>query len=108
MIAIMAGAALQLWRGRLDESRPMLWILMLGFPFPYIATTAGWAVSEFGRQPWLVFGLIRTAHGASPMVHAGHTAFTTLGFAGLYTVLSFIFLYLVGREIAHGPSSHHA
>ena len=108
MIAVMGLAVLQLWRKRLDESRAMLWVLMLAFPFPYIATTAGWAVAEFGRQPWLIYGLFRTAQGGSPLVHAGHTAFTTLGFAGIFVVLSMLFLYLIGREIAHGPSSHQA
>jgi cytochrome d ubiquinol oxidase subunit I len=44
----------------------MLWTLMLAFPFPYIATTAGWMTAELGRQPWLVYGLMRTADGASP------------------------------------------
>ena len=105
MIAVMGLAALLLWRGRLEDNRAMLWVLMLAFPFPYIATTAGWAVAEFGRQPWLIYGVLRTAQGASPTVHAGYTAFTTLGFAGIFTVLSFLFLYLIGREIAHGPAA---
>ena len=108
MIAVMALAALLLWRGRLDANRPMLWVLMLAFPFPYIATTAGWAVAEFGRQPWLIYGLLRTAQGGSPTVHAGQTAFTTLGFAGIFVVLGLLFFYLIGREIAHGPASHQA
>jgi len=108
MIAIMGLAALLLWRGRLEGTRPMLWVLMLAFPFPYIATTAGWAVAEFGRQPWLIYGLLRTAQGASPTVHAGQTAFTTLGFAGIFVVLGLLFLYLIGREIAHGPAGHQA
>ena len=106
MIALMGMAALLLWRGRLDGARPLLWLLMLAFPFPYIATTAGWAVAEFGRQPWLVYGLLRTDQGASPTVHAGQTAFTTLGFAGIFVVLSVLWLFLVGRELAHGPESH--
>ena len=108
MIAVMALAALLLWRGKLDANRPMLWVLMLAFPFPYIATTAGWAVAEFGRQPWLIYGLLRTAQGGSPTVHAGQTAFTTLGFAGIFVVLGLLFFYLIGREIAHGPASHQA
>jgi cytochrome bd ubiquinol oxidase subunit I len=108
MIAVMGLAALLLWRRRLEGSRAMLWVLMLAFPFPYIATTAGWAVAEFGRQPWLIYGLLRTGQGGSPLVHAGHTAFTTLGFAGIFFVLGLLFLYLIGREIAHGPSSSHA
>ena len=59
--------------------------------------------AELGRQPWLVYGLLRTAEGASPTVHSGTTLFTTLGFAGLYLVLGVLFLSLVGREISHGP-----
>ena len=106
MIALMALAAFLLWRGRLDGNRPVLWVLMLAFPFPYIATTAGWAVAEFGRQPWLIYGLLRTTQGGSPTVNAGNTAFTTLGFAGIFVVLTILWLFLIGRELAHGPESH--
>jgi cytochrome d ubiquinol oxidase subunit I len=81
----------------------MLWVLMLAFPFPYIATTAGWMTAELGRQPWIVYGLMRTADGASPTVHSGTTLFTLLGFCGLYFVLGVLFLFLIGREISHGP-----
>jgi cytochrome d ubiquinol oxidase subunit I len=104
-IALMGIAVLLLWRGKLAASRPMLWILMLAFPFPYIATTAGWMVAELGRQPWLIYGLQRTFHGASPNVSAGNVAFTTLGFTGMYFVLGLLFLYLVMREIERGPGS---
>lgn len=102
-IAVMALAALLLWRGRLGSARFMLWILTLAFPFPFIANTAGWMTAELGRQPWLVYGLMRTAEGGSPTVHAGATLFTTLGFAGLYFVLGVLFLGLVAKEIGHGP-----
>ncbi len=106
-IGLLALAALQLWRGRLDTSRPLLWALMLAIPFPYIATTAGWMTAELGRQPWLVYGLLRTAQGTSPRVSAGNTLFTLIGFAGLYLVMGILFLYLVGREVAHGPGGSH-
>jgi cytochrome d ubiquinol oxidase subunit I len=86
----------------------MLWILMLAFPFPYIANTAGWMTAELGRQPWLIYGLFRTAQGASPTVHSGTVLFTLMGFCGLYLVLGLLFLFLVGREIAHGPGPHEA
>jgi cytochrome d ubiquinol oxidase subunit I len=102
-IAVMGVAALLLWRRRLETTRPMLWVLMLAFPFPYIATTAGWMTAELGRQPWLVYGLQRTIHGTSPKVSGGNVAFTTLGFMGLYLVLGLLFLYLVSREVSHGP-----
>lgn len=102
-ILLMGLSALLLWRGKLSQSRPVLWVLMLAFPFPFIANTAGWMTAEFGRQPWLVYGLMRTAEGASPTVHSGAALFTTLGFAGLYFVLGVLFLWLVAREVAAGP-----
>jgi len=102
-IALMGLAALLLPGGRLMRARPLLWVLMLAFPFPFIANSAGWVVAEFGRQPWLVYGLMRTADGTSRLVHPGQTVFTSLGFAGLYFVLGLLFLFLVGREVNHGP-----
>jgi cytochrome d ubiquinol oxidase subunit I len=72
-------------------------------PFPYIANTAGWITAEIGRQPWLVYSLMRTADGYSKTVSAGNGMFTLLGFMGMYTVLAILFLFLVRREIEHGP-----
>ncbi len=102
-IGLMALATIQLWRGTLARNRPMLWALALAFPFPYIANTAGWLTAELGRQPWVVHGLLRTADAASPLVHAGTTLFTLLGFAGLYLLLGLLFVFLIVRELAHGP-----
>jgi len=104
-ILVMGTAAVLLWRRRLEASRPMLWVLMLAFPFPYIATTAGWMSAELGRQPWLVYGILRTVDGTSPTVSGGNAAFSTLGFMGLYLVLGVVFLYLVLRQIGHGPAA---
>lgn len=103
MIALLALAVLQLLRGRLERSRPVLWALALAFPFPYVANTAGWMTAELGRQPWLVYGLFRTAQGASPRVHAGNAIFSLVGFAGLYLVLGLLYVFLMGREVVHGP-----
>jgi len=100
---VMLVSGFLLWKGRLFESRPILWVLMLAAPFPYIANTFGWMTTELGRQPFLVYGLLRTADGSSQVVSAGNTIFTLLGFMGLYTVLSILFLFLVRREIEHGP-----
>jgi cytochrome bd ubiquinol oxidase subunit I len=102
-IAVMVLAALMLWRGKLYHSRGMLWTLMLCVPLPYIANTAGWMTAELGRQPWLIYGLMRTAHGVSPQVGAGNAWFTLIGFMGLYTVLGILWLFLVYREIERGP-----
>jgi cytochrome bd ubiquinol oxidase subunit I len=102
-IAIMVIAACLLWRGSLFRARWMLWVLLLSLPFPYIANTAGWMTAEIGRQPWLVYGLMRTADGYSKLVSAGNGLFTLLGFMGMYMVLGILFLFLVRREIENGP-----
>jgi cytochrome bd ubiquinol oxidase subunit I len=100
-------AALLLWRRLLFKWRWMLWVLLLVMPFPYIANEAGWVVAEVGRQPWVIYGLMRTTEAASPNVAAGETLFTLIGFAGMYLALGVLFLYLVLREIAIGPGSGH-
>jgi cytochrome d ubiquinol oxidase subunit I len=102
-ILLMAYAVFQDWRGRLGSNTWLLWVLMLAFPFPYIANTLGWMTAELGRQPWLVYGLFRTRDGYSKMVTNGDTIFTLIGFIGLYFVLGLLFLFLTGREIGHGP-----
>jgi cytochrome d ubiquinol oxidase subunit I len=94
-----------LWRGRLFTTRWLLWFLMLLAPFPYIATTAGWMTTELGRQPWLVYGLFRTAEGASPLVHSGNAIFSLLGFLGLYLLLGLLFVLLFVGTILRGPTT---
>jgi cytochrome d ubiquinol oxidase subunit I len=105
MVAVMGLSVLFLWRGRLYSSAPLLWTLMLSIPFPYIATTAGWMTAELGRQPWLIYGLMRTINGASPNVSAGNGLFSLLGFMGMYMVLGILFLFMVAREVGHGPEA---
>ncbi len=102
-IAVMALGIFLLWRKKLFETRWALWIIMLSLPFPYIANTAGWLTAEVGRQPWLVYGLLRTSEGYSKTVSAGNGLFTLLGFMGIYAVLTIFFLFLMYREISHGP-----
>jgi cytochrome d ubiquinol oxidase subunit I len=102
-IAVTALAFILLRRGRLFEAKPMLWILLLLTPFGFVANTAGWMVAELGRQPWLVYGLVRTTEGASPQVSSGNAIFTLIGFMGMYTLLAILWLFLQHREIALGP-----
>jgi len=104
-IGVMSLAAFLLWRKKLDDSRPVLWLLMFLLPFPYIANTTGWLTAELGRQPWLVYGLLPTRAGASAHVSAGNALFTLLGFMGLYAALSALFLVLVLRKIRNGPEA---
>jgi cytochrome d ubiquinol oxidase subunit I len=102
-VLLMLVAALLLWRKKLFTTRWVLWPLMLSFPLPYIANTAGWMTAEIGRQPWLIYGLMRTATGYSTEVSGGNALFTLLGFMGLYVLLSILFIILIYREISQGP-----
>lgn len=104
-VGIMLIAAVLLFLRRLPRARWMLWILMLAMPFPYIANEAGWTTTEVGRQPWIVYGLMRTAEATSPNVVAGEVIFTTIGFAGMYFIIGLLFMLLVLRQIALGPES---
>ena len=103
-IGLMSFAAFLLFRKKLFEKRWVLWLIMFFVPLPYIANTAGWMTAELGRQPYLVYKLLRTVEGASPTVSAGNTLFTFLGFIGLYFLLGLLFLLLVGRIINQGPA----
>jgi cytochrome bd ubiquinol oxidase subunit I len=103
-LAIMGLALLLLWRHRLFQTRWMLWVLMLATPFPFIANTAGWFTTELGRQPWVVFGLLRTVHGSSPILSTGNILFTLIGFAGMYLLLGLLYVLLVVFEALLGPT----
>ena len=96
-------SAFLLWRKRLESTRLVLWALLLSFPLPYIANTAGWMTAELGRQPWLIYGLMRTSEGYSNTVSASNGLFTLLGFMGLYALLGLLFTVLIYREISTGP-----
>jgi cytochrome d ubiquinol oxidase subunit I len=102
-VLLMTVAGFLLWRNRLFSARWALWALLLSFPLPYIANTAGWMTAELGRQPWLIYGLMRTSEGYSNMVSASNGLFTLLGFMGLYALLGLLFTVLIYREISNGP-----
>ncbi|MEO7020694.1 MAG: cytochrome ubiquinol oxidase subunit I [Ktedonobacteraceae bacterium] len=104
-LGIMALALLLFWRKRqLFERRWMLWILMLATPFPFIANTAGWFTAELGRQPWVVFGMMRTNTGSSLVVSSGNVIFTLLGFLGSYLLLGLLYVLLIVHEGLRGPA----
>jgi cytochrome bd ubiquinol oxidase subunit I len=72
-------------------------------PFPYIASEAGWVVTEVGRQPWIIYGVMKTADGISGNIAQGEVIFTLIGFLGMYAMLGFFLVWLVLREIGGGP-----
>ena len=101
-IGLMFLASFLLWRKKLFQTKWVLWAILFAVPFPYITNIAGWYTVELGRQPWLVYNLLETVHGASPTVSSGNTLFTLLGFIGLYILLGLLFLLLVGKIIYKG------
>lgn len=107
-IGVMVLAAFQLTRKQLFQTKWLLWAFLFLIPFPYIANITGWYTAELGRQPWLVYDLLRTADGASPTVSSGNTLFTLMGFVGLYALLGMLFAILVGKIIYHGPEPKHS
>jgi cytochrome bd ubiquinol oxidase subunit I len=102
-IGIMLLSVVYLVCGKLYDQRWLLWILMCSLPFPFIANTAGWMTAEFGRQPWIIYNLMRTAEGYSEHVSTGNAGFTLLGFMGMYAFISILFLFMMFRIIGAGP-----
>jgi len=92
-----------LWRGTLHEQRWLLQILRWSWPLPLAACTLGWMAAEVGRQPWIVYGLLRTQDAVSKVVTAGEILFSILMFGVVYALLGALWLFLLYRKVQHGP-----
>jgi cytochrome d ubiquinol oxidase subunit I len=107
-IALMAWAAWRLYRGSLHQDRKTLWALVLSIPLPVAACQLGWVAAEVGRQPWIVYGLLRTDQAHSPTVTAAEIAFS-LGLFGLvYLALGALWLTMMVRKARISPAAHAA
>jgi cytochrome d ubiquinol oxidase subunit I len=91
------------WRGTLFNQRWMLWIFVFSVLLPQIANQIGWITAEVGRQPWIVYGLLRTSEGLSKAVEAGQVWFSLILFTIIYIGLFILFIYLLNEKIQHGP-----
>lgn len=91
------------WGRRLWTTRWVLWLLVISIFITQVATQTGWWTAEFGRQPWIVWDLLRTAEAVSPVLDTGQVLFSLLMFVALYTVLFGLFIYLLNEKIQHGP-----
>jgi cytochrome d ubiquinol oxidase subunit I len=103
MLLVMLLAVLAWWRGRLERWRWLLLALIVVTPAPLIAVQLGWATAEIGRQPWIVYGLMRTVDGVSPIVSAPEVLVSLVGFGVVYLVLAVLWLFLVRRAVLTGP-----
>ena len=103
LIAITLFACYQWQRKRLFENRWLLWAFVFAVFLPQIGNQAGWFAAEMGRQPWVVYGLLRTSDALSKVVTANQVWFSLIMFAFIYTLLFALFIYLLLKEIKHGP-----
>jgi cytochrome d ubiquinol oxidase subunit I len=103
-LIVLAGGVL-LWRGRLEQVRWWQRAMVLAVPLPMIAIQLGWMTAEVGRQPWIVYGLLRTRDAVSKVVPASHVLFSIVLFSVIYALLGALWLYLLRKEIVHGPAS---
>lgn len=103
LIVLTIVACFQWYRGKLFESKGLLWVFSFAVILPQIANQVGWFAAEMGRQPWVVYGLLRTSDALSKSVTANQVLFSLILFFIVYTILLLLFLYLLNKKIKHGP-----
>ncbi|PTY08687.1 cytochrome ubiquinol oxidase subunit I [Opitutaceae bacterium EW11] len=103
MIGLSLWAAWAWWRGTLAESRLLLWLLAFSVLGPQIANQAGWWAAEVGRQPWIVYKLLRTSEALSKVVQANQVVASMIMFTAIYALLFAVFVFLLNSKIQHGP-----
>jgi cytochrome d ubiquinol oxidase subunit I len=94
---------LQLWRGKLYQSRWYLTLLLLAIPLPLVACELGWIVAEVGRQPWVVYRVLRTADAFSTNVSGAEILFSIVAFGLIYLALGALYLFILVRKVKRGP-----
>jgi cytochrome d ubiquinol oxidase subunit I len=93
-------------KGRMEENRPLLWATFLSFPLPFIAILTGWFTAEVGRQPWAVYGVLRTANAVTPFLTPQAAAISLVVFCAVYVfIFAFGVLYIC-RLLRAGPAGH--
>ena len=91
------------WRKTLFEQRWLLWTFVIIIPLPYVANQLGWLTAEVGRQPWIVYGLLRTSDALSKSVTPAQTLGSIVMFGLIYALLFWVWLYVLNDKIHHGP-----
>ncbi len=94
------------FKGRIDENRWLLWLVFLGFPLPFIAILTGWFTAEVGRQPWVVFGVLRTADAVTPFLTARQATISLVIFCTIYTLIFAFGILYIYRLLRAGPVGH--
>ena len=102
-LALTGWAGLQWYRGKVFDSPWLLWVFVFAVLSPAIANQAGWIAAEVGRQPWIVYGLLRTSEGLSESVKAGQVLWSIIMFGLIYTLLFSLWVYIMNEKIKNGP-----
>ena len=103
LIALTFYACFLWWRGKLFDNKWLMWIFSFSVLLPQIANQAGWFAAEMGRQPWIVYGHLRTSEGFSQEVSSNQILFSLILFFIVYAILFALFLYSLNKKIKHGP-----
>ena len=103
LIAITLYGTIQWWRGKIFYQRWYLWVLVFSVFLPQVSNQFGWYAAEMGRQPWVVWGHLRTADALSESVTAGNVLFSLVFFTLVYLLLFVLFIYLLNKKIKKGP-----
>ena len=103
LIGLAVLSVVQWARGKLFEQRWLLWVLVFSVLGPQLANQLGWASAEIGRQPWIVYGLLRTSDALSKVVSGGAIVTSLILFSLVYALLFAVFLFLLNHKIQHGP-----
>jgi cytochrome d ubiquinol oxidase subunit I len=93
-------------KGRIERSRLLLWLMFLSFPLPFIATLTGWYTAEVGRQPWAVYGLLRTADAMTPFLTARAATISLVVFCAVYVFIFAFGTYYIYRLLWAGPGGY--
>jgi cytochrome d ubiquinol oxidase subunit I len=91
------------WRGWLLESKWLLRLFVIAVLGPQVANQLGWFTAEVGRQPWIVYGMLRTSDGLSKVVTANQITASLVLFVIIYALLFAVFIYVLHQKIVHGP-----
>ena len=103
LLLITMISAYFLKKGRLESYPLVLKAVLWSLPVPYIANSTGWAVTEMGRQPWIVFGLQRVDQAVSPLVPASAIWTSLIGFSVVYGIIAAAGIYLFAKFARRGP-----
>jgi cytochrome bd ubiquinol oxidase subunit I len=108
MLAVSWLGVLLLWRGRLERSRWFLWAAFASFPSGFVAVLCGWFTAEVGRQPWVIYGLLRTRDAVTPSLTTGRVAVSLAAYVAVYAIIYAFGLFYIYRLLRDRPADEAA